>query len=131
MSKTSLIKSVWIATVLLYSLARTLLIWSIFEKYGVNQYIYLIIDLISSFFYAFFSTKLVVELSHMHYRKIFNYLIPALIFNFIPDVYILLTADQVPKFVLHSFIEVVLALAALAGFALYKEVRKRLASSSS
>lgn len=125
MSKSSYLKGAWITTVLLYSLIRTLFIWKIFEKYGVNQYIYLIIDLISSLFYAYFSTKLIVETSRTHYKQLFKYLLLTLIFNFIPDIYVLITANKVPTIIIHSFIEIIFILAAVAGFALYKEARKR------
>ena len=125
MSKSSVIKRAWIATVLSYAVVRTVLIWKIFQKYGVNQYLYLAIDLISAYFYAIYSTKLVVEASKTHYKKLIKYLALTLIFNFIPDLYVLTTASEVPKFIIRSFIEIILIFAGITLFTLYKEIEKR------
>ena len=101
------------------------MIWKIFAKYGVNQYVYLAIDLVASYFYAVYSTKLVIEANQTHYRKLFKYLFLTLMFNFIPDAYVLLDAKKVPQIVVHSFIKVILILAFVAAIGIYREIRKR------
>ena len=120
-----IIKRAWIASVLAYTVIRTLLIWKIFSKYGVNQYIYLSVDLIASYFYAVYSTKLVIETNKTHYRKLVKYLFLTLFFNFIPDAYVLLYAKEVPKIIIHSFIKVILILALVAALGIYREMRNR------
>ena len=125
MTESRLLKQAWIAAVMAYSLIRTVLIWKIFAKYGVNQYLYLTIDLICSYFYAIYSTKLVIETSRTHYRKLIRYLSLTLIFNFLPDFYVLLNAKEVPNFIIQSFIKVVIILGLVATLGIYREIRKR------
>ena len=125
MANAELIKRAWVASVLVYTVIRTLLIWKIFAKYGVNQYVYLAIDLLASYFYAVYSTKLVVEANQTHYRKLFKYLFLTLLFNFVPDAYVLFDAKEVPRIIIHSFIKVILILAVVAALGIYREFRKR------
>ena len=86
MAKRVTLKRAWLVSVLAYSLIRTLIIWKIFQKYGVNQYVYLVIDLICAFFFAKYSTKVVLEANQTHYKNLLKNLFLTLIFNFIPDV---------------------------------------------
>lgn len=124
MAKTLSLKQAWISAVMAYTLIRTILIWKIFAKYGVNQYFYLAIDLICSYFYAIYSTRLVIETNQTHYKKLIRYLLLTLIFNFIPDVYVLLNAKEVPNFILHSFLKIIIILALVAALGIYREIRK-------
>jgi hypothetical protein len=125
MAKTTVLKRAWIVAVLAYSVARTLVIWKIFQKYGVNQYFYLIVDIFCAYWYAIFSTKLVIETSKTHYKKLFKYLSLTLVFNFIPDLYVLATAKEVPSFIFKSYIQIILILAIIGLFSLFREVQKR------
>lgn len=125
MANTEYLKRAWVATVLVYTVIRTLLIWKIFAKYGVNQYLYLFIDLVASYFYAIYSTKLIVETNRTHYRKLAKYLALTLFYNFIPDAYVLLNAHEVPKIIVHSFIKVIVILAVVAGIGIYREIKSR------
>jgi hypothetical protein len=125
MAKTTVLKRAWIVAVLAYSVARTLVIWKIFQKYGVNQYLYLIIDIFCAYWYAIFSTKLVIETSKTHYKKLFKYLSLTLIFNFIPDLYVLATAKEVPSFIFKSYIQIIAILAIIGLFTLFREIQNR------
>lgn len=125
MAESHLLKQAWITAVMAYTLIRTILIWKIFAKYGVNQYIYLTIDLVCSYFYAIYSTKLVIETNQTHYRKLIQYLSLTLVFNFVPDFYVLLNAKEVPNFIIHSFIKVIIILGLVAALGIYREIRKR------
>jgi hypothetical protein len=124
-AKPNTLKRAWVTTVLTYAVIRTIAIWHVFEKYGVNPYFYLGVDVFSSFFYAKYSTKLIIEANQTHYRKLLRYLGLTLIFNFIPDIYVLATANKVPKFILQSFIEIILILALVAAFAIFREIKNR------
>jgi hypothetical protein len=125
MVKTTVLKRAWIFAVLVYSVARTLVIWKIFQEYGVNQYLYLIIDVFCAYWYAIFSTKLVIETSKTHYKKLLKYLSLTLFFNFVPDLYVLATAKEVPSFIFKSYIQIILILAIIGLFSLFREVQKR------
>jgi hypothetical protein len=125
MAKQVTLKRAWLASVLTYSLIRTFIIWKIFQKYGVNQYVYLVIDLICAYFFAKFSTKVVLEANQTHYKKLIKNLLFTLVFNFIPDMYVLLTAKEVPQFLYESFIQVILILAGVSAFTLYRSYKQR------
>jgi hypothetical protein len=125
MAKQVTLKKAWLASVLVYSLLRTFIIWKVFQKYGVNQYVYLVIDLICAFFFAKFSTEVVLEANQTHYRELLKNLLFTLVFNFIPDMYVLLTAKEVPKFLYESFIQVILILAGVSAFTLYRSYKQR------
>lgn len=125
MAKRVTLKRAWLVSVLAYSLIRTLIIWKIFQKYGVNQYVYLAIDLICAFYFAKFSTKVVLEAKQTHYKNLFKNLFLTLIFNFIPDIYVLVAAKEVPKFLYESFIQVILILAGVSAFTLYRSYKQR------
>ena len=120
-----IIKRAWISVVLAYASIRTLIIWRIFAKYGVNPYAYLVVDIVSAYFYAIYSTKLIEEVHKTHYKQTLKYLFLTVLFNFIPDVFILLTAKEVPQVLITSFIQVIIFLALIAGFSLFREFRKR------
>lgn len=126
MVESRVLKQAWIAAVMVYTLIRTILIWKIFAKYGVNQYIYLTVDLICSYFYAIYSTKLVIETNRTHYRKLIKYLSLTLIFNFVPDFYVLLTAKEVPNFIIQSFIKVIIVLGIVTALGIYREIKKKI-----
>jgi uncharacterized membrane protein len=125
MAKTTVLKRAWITAVLAYSVVRTLVIWKIFQKYGVNQYLYLIIDIFCAYWYAIFSTKLVIETSKTHYKNLLKYLLLTLVFNFIPDLYVLATAKEVPSFIFKSYIQIIVLLAIIGLFSLFREVQNR------
>jgi hypothetical protein len=125
MAKPMTLKRAWLVSVLAYSLIRTFIIWKVFQKYGVNQYIYLVIDITCAFFFAKFSTKVLLEANQTHYRKLLKNLFFTLIFNFIPDMYVLLTAKEVPKFLYESFVQVILILAIVSAFTLYRSYKQR------
>ena len=131
MAKQITLKRAWITAVLIYSVIRTLVIWKIFAKYGVNQYFYLFIDVVSAYFFAIYSAKLIIEASRTHYRALFKFLALTLLFNFIPDIYVLANANEVPTFILQSFIKVILILAAVSAFSIYREIKKRRIGSES
>lgn len=125
MAKSTVLKRAWIIAVLAYSVARTLVIWKVFQKYGVNQYLYLIIDIFCAYWYAIFSTKLLIETNKTHYKKLLKYLSLTLLFNFIPDLYVLATAKEVPSFVFKSYIQIIVILAIIGVFSLVREIQNR------
>ena len=122
MVEKAILKRAWFISVLAYAVIRTALIWGLFAKYGVNPYLYLIVDLIAAYFYAVYSTKLISSKLDLNFVK---YLLLTIIFNFIPDIYVLATAREVPKFLLQGFIEVVLLLAVIGGVVLYKKSKTK------
>jgi hypothetical protein len=125
MTRQITLKRAWLASVIAYSLIRTFIIWKIFQQYGVNQYVYLSIDLVCAIFFAKFSTFVMVEANLSHYKELLKNLVFTLIFNFIPDIYVLITAKEAPRFLYESFIQVILILAGVSAFTLYRSYKQR------
>ena len=113
------------SVVLGYAVIRALLIWKVFAKFGVNPYIYLIVDLISAYFYAIYSTNLVEKYLQRNYRLTTKYLLLTIITNFLPDIYILITARSVPEFIFRTFVQIILLLALIAALGIIRDIRNR------
>ena len=119
------LKRAWMGVVLGYAVIRALLIWKVFAKYGVNPYIYLIVDFISAYFYAIYSTNLVEKYLQRNYRQTTKYLLLTVITNFLPDIYILITARSVPEFIFRTFVQIILLLALIAALGIIRDIRNR------
>lgn len=119
------LKRAWMGVVLGYAVIRATLIWKIFAKYGVNPYIYLAVDLVSAYFYAIYSAKLVEEFLRRNYRPTLKYLLLSLLTNFLPDIYVLLTAKEVPEFIFKTFIQIILLLGVITALGVVREIRNR------
>ena len=119
------LKRAWIGVVLAYSFIRALLIWKIFAKFGVNPFIYLIIDLVSAYFYAIYSANLVEAVIKRQHRLTLKFLLLSLITNFLPDLYVLVSANSVPSFIFRTFIDVILILAIFATIGIIREIIHR------
>ena len=119
------LKRVWMGVVLGYAVIRAALIWKVFAKYGVNPYIYLAVDLVSAYFYARYSTRLVEEFIRKNYRPTVKYMLLSILTNFLPDIYVLLTAKSLPEFIFRTFIQIILLFGLIAAIGIIREIRNR------
>jgi len=87
----------WASTIILYTFVATFVVWKALHKYGVNPYIFFVIDLITSWFYGLASARLVIAIIHKRWSETQKWgWLSAL--NFIlPQVYILVAANHVPR----------------------------------
>lgn len=106
----------WASTIVLYTFAATFVVWKALHKYGVNPYIFFVIDLITSWFYGLASARLVVAIFHKRWSETQKWgLLSALNFM-LPQIYILVSANHVPKdvyIIIYSVIGVMVAIALL------------------
>ena len=96
-SKAKRASQIWLVLVLLWAIARALLINKLFGSHGVNGFIYLAVDLASSFPYAIYSARLVITFISREFTNVYRNAILTALFFYIPDVYILVTAQKVPS----------------------------------
>jgi hypothetical protein len=96
-SKAKRASQIWLVLVLLWAIARALFINKLFGSHGVNGYIYLAVDLASSVPYAIYSARLVITFISREFTNVYRNAILTALFFYIPDVYILVTAQKVPS----------------------------------
>lgn len=119
------LKRAWTGVVLGYAAIRATLIWKVFAKYEVNPYIYLAVDLISAYFYAGVSARLVEEFLRKNYQPTMKYMLLSILTNFLPDIYVLLTAKSLPEFIFRTFIQIILLFGLIATIGIIREIRNR------
>ena len=115
---------VWASTIILYTFAATFVVWKALHKYGVNPYIFFVIDLITSWFYGLASARLVVAVIYRRWNETRKWgLLSAL--NFVlPQIYILVSANHVPHDVYLIIFGVIAVLVFFAVLGLVLEIRK-------
>jgi hypothetical protein len=118
-----LVERWWIAIVLVWDIAKTLVVDKTFAKYGVNPYIYFFIVVGIAVPYAKSTAKMLFAILANHWRNALSFGIVATILHFVPDVYILLTAKQVPRSLFDSFIVMIVIFTIFAVHGLVSHVR--------
>lgn len=107
---------IWASTIVLYTFVATFVVWKALHKYGVNPYLFFVIDLITSWIYGIASARLVVAIIQKRWKESQKWgWLSA--FNFmLPQIYILASARHVPRdvyLIIYSVIGVLVALAFL------------------
>ena len=107
---------IWASTIVLYTFAATFVVWKALHKYGVNPYLFFVIDLITSWFYGLASARLVVAIIHRRWSETQKWGWLSALNFMLPQIYILLSARRVPKdvyIIIYSVIGVMVAFAVI------------------
>ena len=99
-----LVERWWIVIVLVWDIGKSLIVDKTFAKYGVNPYIYFFIVIGIAIPYAKSTAKMLFAILANHWRNALLYGAIASVLHFVPDIYILATAKQVPRSLFDSFI---------------------------
>ena len=105
---------IWASTIVLYTFAATFIVWKALHKYGVNPYLFFVIDLITSWFYGVASARLVVAVIKKRWSETQKWGWLSAINFALPQIYILLSARRVPRDVYLIIYSVIGALVAFA-----------------
>jgi len=108
------LEATWVVGVVAYGLARTLVVWGALSDYGVNPWIYGIIDLVSSVPYAIGTARVVTGILDRDWARVRKWGTIAVLTFFAPDVYILLAGHGMPTtvyLVLGAWLLVAIAIA--------------------
>lgn len=92
-----LVERIWILLVVVWGCVKAVVINDVFRKYGINTWVYLAIDLTIAVPYALSTARFVIFGLEKKWQKAWPYGIAAIIFHFIPDIYILAGTHSVPK----------------------------------
>lgn len=106
----------WLALVLVWVVVRTLVIRDVFGGYGVNPWAYFLIDLTSAIPYGILSGRAVINYLDKNWVSFRKNGFFALLFFYMPDMYVLSSAQEVPNSLLIGFL---LSIVIFTGFAVY------------
>lgn len=118
-------KFAWYFLVLGWAVTRTFLVKEIFQKNGVNPFIYLAIDLSASVPYAKYTHKLAISYLDKDWKALkFALLISVLTF-YAPDIYILAAARHVPTSIYFGFFFVLAIFSTVTIVSVLKRIKPR------
>ena len=118
---------IWASTIVLYTFGATFVVWKALHKYGVNPYIFFVIDLITSWFYGLASARLVVAVIKKRWSETQKWGWLSALNFMLPQVYILVSANHVPKdvyIIIFSVIGVMIAFAVIGIASQIRTARK-------
>jgi cation transport ATPase len=125
-----LFERLWIGAVLVYSGVRVWLADRFFAKYGVNIPVFAVIEVLSSVMYAVASARLVGALIDGKRSKVWEYGLFTVLGFAVPDLFVVIASDHVPRSLYVVFAVAVLCSALFSGYELRKKLRKTRQSSS-
>lgn len=114
----------WIALVIAWAVIRAIVIKDVFGDYGINGWSYFAVDLCSGIPYAIFSGKAVINFLDKDWAAIRRNGFFSLIFFYIPDIYVLIFARQVPTSLLIGFLISIIVFTGFAIWGLRRDVEK-------
>jgi hypothetical protein len=106
----------WVALVIAWAIIRSIVIRDVFGNYGVNGWSYFAVDLCSGIPYAIYSGRAVINFLDKDWLSTRKNGLLALIFFYIPDLYVLIFAKQVPFSLLIGFL---ISIAVFTSFAIW------------
>ena len=115
---------IWASTIIIYSFVATFVVWKALHKYGVNPYLFFVIDVITSWLYGLASARLVMSVIKKRTNQIAKWGIYSALNFVIPQVYILVSAHDVPREVYLIIGAVICVLAIFSLIGIYNELRK-------
>jgi len=117
----------WASTIVLYTFGATFVVWKALHKYGVNPYLFFLIDLITSWFYGLASARLVVAIIHKRWSETQKWGWLSALNFMLPQIYILVSARHVPRdvyIIIYSVIGVMVAFAVVGIVSQLRVARK-------
>lgn len=86
----------WAIAVMSWAFVRTLIVWAALGGYGLNPWIYLVIDLCCAAIDAFTTPKMVLDFIDGHYWAAVGWAVVSLVAFLTPDAYIFFGTRSLP-----------------------------------
>lgn len=99
----------WALLVIGWAFGRTLVVWAAVGDYGINPWWYLTIDLLCATLDAFTTPKTVLALIDAKHKNAALWGIASLVAFVVPDIYIFLATDKLPKSIIVIVCAVIVA----------------------
>jgi hypothetical protein len=96
LARRRMLSRTWAVVVVAWSLIRTLIVWAAVGDYGLNPWIYLVIDLISACIDAITTPRMVLNFIDNNYRAALKWAAISLAVFIVPDLYIFLGTRELP-----------------------------------
>lgn len=112
----------WLILVIAWAFIRAIFINNFFGRYGVNAWGYFAVDLTSAIPYAIYSGRVVINFLDKNWLKFRRNGLLAGIFFYIPDIYVLIYAKEVPMSLLVGFLITIIIFSIIAIFGLLRDM---------
>lgn len=123
-ARRTLLSRLWVLGSVAYGGLRALLVWKFLSGYGVDPWVFAVVELASSAGYGWASARLVIHIIDRRWHGL-RWSAPATLVAYgAPDAYVLATVGTLPDGLLRTVLAVVTVSAVLAVFAVVREVRR-------
>ena len=114
----------WAAVVIGWAVIRTLIVWAAVGDYGLNPWLYLVLDLVSATIDAVSTPRMVIRFVDDQYRKALQWALISLAAFVMPDIYIFAGTRTLPRKLIAIIVAVITVTLLAAVIAVLRKVRK-------
>lgn len=114
----------WLLVSIAYGGLRAALVWKFLRTYGVNPYVFGVIEFVSAAIYGKSSAKVVGAVIDGAWNRLRPWLPVAVLSYFAPDAYVFISAGRLPGDMLAILISVVCVTVVLTGVGMMAQVRR-------
>lgn len=114
----------WILVSIAYGGLRAALVWKFLSQYGVNPYVFGVIEFTSAALYGVSSAKVVGAVVDGAWIRLRPWLPVAVLSYFAPDAYVFLSAGRLPSDMLAILVSVVCVTLVLTGVGMLTQIRR-------
>ena len=112
----------WGAVVVSWSLVRTLIVWAALGGYGINPWLYLLIDLLSAVVDAATTPRMVLAFIDDRFKVAAKWLLVSAIAFVVPDLYIFLGTRTLPRRIIVVICLIILLTTTVAVISIVRKV---------
>lgn len=113
----------WAGVVVGWSLIRTLIVWAAVGDYGLNPWIYLVIDLASACVDAITTPRMVLSFIDDHFKVATKWAVVSLGAFMVPDLYIFLGTRTLPKKIIVVILTIIAATLTIAVVGVVRKIK--------
>ena len=117
------LKTAWIVGVVGYAILRAVIAWGLFRDYGVNPWVFAVIDIGTAIPYATAVAELPGAIARSERRGIIRRLVVAVVTFMAPYAYIWLAAEDAPTDLRGGLLVLVVCLFGAAGIGVWRKSR--------
>lgn len=118
------LSNTWALLVVAWSLVRTAIVWAAVGDYGLNPWLYLVLDLISASVDAVSTPRMVIRFVDDQYRKALQWAAVSLAAFVLPDVYIFLGTRTLPTKLIVLILSIIFATLVVAVVMVIRKIQK-------
>jgi hypothetical protein len=113
----------WALIVLAWAVGRTLVVWAALRDYGIEPWWYLLIDLVCAAIDGVTTPRTVIAIVDARYRRAAAWGAASAVTFVVPDVYIFLSTDHLPRMIVVVVVAVVAVTSTVTVVGVVRKVR--------